>query len=74
MKKLGKKNKTGFTLMEIVLVIAIIIILSGVLLYGLSVYITSANNKAEAVSSHDAKANKAEKDVASILTSNPSIT
>ena len=74
MKKLVKNSKSGFTLMEIILVVAIVVILSGVLLYGLSVYITSANKKADAVSSHDAKANKAEKDVASILTSNPSMT
>ena len=71
MKRQLKNNKLGFTLVEIVLVVAIIAILSGVLLYGISVYITSANERADKVSTHDAKAVQAGSVVNGLLSSNP---
>ncbi|MCR5804780.1 MAG: prepilin-type N-terminal cleavage/methylation domain-containing protein [Clostridia bacterium] len=73
MKRQLKNNKLGFTLVEIILVVAIIAILSGVLLYGISVYITSANERAGKVADHDAKAVKAGSVVNGLLTSNPSM-
>lgn len=71
MKKQLKNSKLGFTLVEIVLVVAIIAILSGVLLYGISAYITTANAKAAKVSQHDAGAIKAGSVVNGLLSSNP---
>ena len=48
MKKVGKSRK-GFTLVEMVLVIAIIVILASVLILGVGAYL----NKAKAASSSD---------------------
>ncbi|MCR5617587.1 MAG: prepilin-type N-terminal cleavage/methylation domain-containing protein [Clostridiales bacterium] len=72
MKKLDK-NKNGFTLMEMVLVIAIILIISGALAYGIVAYINFANSRADEVASHDAKANQAHSAVDKLLTSNPAM-
>ena len=42
MKKIAKNNK-GFTLVEIVLVVAIIVILAGAMLFGVNEYINTAH-------------------------------
>ncbi|MCQ2532177.1 MAG: type II secretion system GspH family protein [Saccharofermentans sp.] len=50
MKKI-KKNKKGFTLVELVLVVAIIVILAGVLALNISGYIDRAKNGKKQVES-----------------------
>ena len=52
MKKI-QKSKKGFTLIEMVLVIAIIVILAAVLILGISGYLERANNAAASVSNHN---------------------
>ncbi len=52
MKKI-QKTKKGFTLIEMVLVIAIIVILAAVLIMGVGTYLQKANNAAKSVSAHN---------------------
>jgi len=52
MKKI-QKNKKGFTLIEMVLVIAIIVILASVLFLSVSNYINKANTAKAQMSSHN---------------------
>ena len=52
MKKI-QKSKKGFTLVEMVLVIAIIVILAAVLIIGVSDYIQRARNAAASVEEHN---------------------
>ncbi len=52
MKKI-QKSKNGFTLVEMVLVIAIIVILAAVLIIGVSDYIARAKNAAASVEAHN---------------------
>lgn len=52
MKKI-QKSKKGFTLVEMVLVIAIIVILAAVLIIGIGDYIARARNAASSVSAHN---------------------
>lgn len=52
MKKINK-SKRGFTLIEMVLVIAIIVILAAVLALNISGYIQRAQNAASSVSAHN---------------------
>ncbi|MCQ2504569.1 MAG: type II secretion system GspH family protein [Saccharofermentans sp.] len=52
MKKI-QKSKKGFTLIEMVLVIAIIVILAAVLIIGIAGYLERANNAAASVSAHN---------------------
>lgn len=52
MKKISKSKK-GFTLVEMVLVIAIIVILAAVMLIGISSYISKARTGASAVAAHN---------------------
>lgn len=73
MKKISK-NKAGFTLVEMVLVIAIIVVLSGVLLVGITKYMKDANSKSAKVETHNNAADQAAHDVDSRLASNPAIT
>ena len=54
MKRINK-NKKGFTLVEMVLVIAIIVILAGVLVMGIGTYIQRAKNAASSVASHNSE-------------------
>ena len=52
MKKI-QKTKKGFTLIEMVLVIAIIVILAAVLIMNIGTYINRARNAASSVSAHN---------------------
>ena len=52
MKKI-QKSKKGFTLVEMVLVIAIIVILAAVLLLGISTYLDAANKAASSMKKHN---------------------
>ena len=56
MKKI-QKTKKGFTLIEMVLVIAIIVILAAVLIMGVGTYLQKANNAAQSVSAHNSAVN-----------------
>ena len=50
MHVIRKYNKKGFTLVEMMLVIGIIVILAAVLIFGISTYISQANKAASAMS------------------------
>ena len=52
MKKI-QKSKKGFTLVEMVLVIAIIVILAAVLVLGIGTYMQKAQAAASSVSQHN---------------------
>ncbi len=52
MKKI-QKSKKGFTLVEMVLVIAIIVILAAVLLFGVQQYLNAANKAKASISEHN---------------------
>lgn len=54
MKKI-QKSKRGFTLIEMVIVIAIIVILASVLFFAVSAYLTRAKTAAEKISTHNAE-------------------
>ncbi len=56
MKKI-QKTKKGFTLIEMVLVIAIIVILAAVLIMGVAGYLNKARNAAASVSAHNSAVN-----------------
>lgn len=53
MKKINKTNKIGFTLIEMVLVIAIIVILASALALNVSNYLNRAKNAASSVRDHN---------------------
>ena len=52
MKKI-QKSKKGFTLVEMVLDIAIIVILAAVLLFGVTQYLNAANKAKASISEHN---------------------
>lgn len=52
MKKI-QKSKKGFTLVEMVLVIAIIVILAAVLVMNIGTYLSRAKNAASSVAAHN---------------------
>ena len=52
MKKI-QKSKKGFTLVEMVLVIAIIVILAAVLVLGIGTYLNKAKSAASSVGKHN---------------------
>jgi type IV pilus assembly protein PilA len=52
MKKVSKSRK-GFTLVEMVLVIAIIVILAAVLVMGIGTYLQKARSAASSAASHN---------------------
>ena len=52
MRKIGKTKK-GFTLVEMVLVIAIIVILAGVLVVGIGTYLKKARAAASSITYHN---------------------
>ena len=54
MRRIGKTRK-GFTLVEMVLVIAIIVILVGILIVGIGKYLNGANSAVTSVSLHNSQ-------------------
>ena len=52
MKKI-LKNKKGFTLIELMLVVGILVILAAVLLFNLTTYTNRARNAASSLSDHN---------------------
>lgn len=52
MKKI-QKNKKGFTLVEMVLVIAIILILAAVVFFTVSTYLNKAKSAKQSISEHN---------------------
>jgi type IV pilus assembly protein PilA len=52
MKKI-MKSKKGFTLIEMIIVIAIIVILAAVVFFSIQNYINAANNAASSISGHN---------------------
>lgn len=53
MRRIVKNSKEGFTLVEMVLVIGIIVILAAVLVIGISTYINQANSAADVMSKNE---------------------
>ena len=66
MKKI-QKSKKGFTLVEMVLVIAIIVILAAVLLFGVSQYLNAANKAKASISEHNSNINYVTSQVSGIF-------
>lgn len=62
MKKI-QKSKKGFTLVEMVLVIAIIVILAAVLIIGITKYLNGANAAKKSISEHQSAVEKVVADV-----------
>ena len=62
MKKI-QKSKKGFTLVEMVLVIAIIVILAAVLVIGITKYLNGANAAKKSISQHQSAVDKVVADV-----------
>lgn len=62
MKKI-QKSKKGFTLVEMVLVIAIIVILAAVLVIGITKYLNGANAAKTSISQHQSAVDKVVADV-----------
>ena len=62
MKKI-QKSKKGFTLVEMVLVIAIIVILAAVLLIGITKYLNGANAATKSISMHQSTVDQVVQDV-----------
>lgn len=62
MKKI-QKSKKGFTLVEMVLVIAIIVILAAVLIIGITKYLNGANAAKKSISQHQSAVDKVVDDV-----------
>ncbi len=58
MKKI-QKNKKGFTLVEMVLVIAIIVILASVLFFSVSDYLSKAKSAKSKIQTHNDEINSA---------------
>ena len=67
MKRTAKSNKKGFTLVEMVLVVFIVIVMSAVLLYGLTSFISYSRNKSVKVSTHMSNVDMAAEKVDTLL-------
>ncbi|MCQ2502319.1 MAG: type II secretion system GspH family protein [Saccharofermentans sp.] len=66
MKKI-QKSKKGFTLVEMVLVIAIIVILAAVLVLGVGTYLNKAKAAASSISQHNNSVEAVNNEITSIL-------
>lgn len=66
MKKISKSKK-GFTLVEMVLVIAIIVILAAVMLAGIGSYIQKARKAASDVTKHNSETSYVVSEVGSLM-------
>ena len=66
MKKI-QKNKKGFTLIEMVLVIAIIVILAAVLIISIGTYLEKAHAAADLVSEHNLSVAAASAEIDALL-------
>ena len=62
MKKISKSKK-GFTLVEMVLVIAIIVILAAVLVLGIGTYLNKAKAAASSVAKHNSDVSEVDKEI-----------
>lgn len=67
MKKI-QKSKKGFTLVEMVLVIAIIVILAAVLLFTVSKYLNAANAAKASIEEHNSSIDEVTSAVSSVFT------
>ena len=67
MKKI-QKSKKGFTLVEMVLVIAIIVILAAVLLFTVSKYLNAANAAKQSIEEHNSSIYEVTSAVSSVFT------
>ena len=67
MKKISKSKK-GFTLVEMVLVIAIIVILAAVLILGVGAYLNKAKAAASSVVEHNSSVSIVDSEIDAILT------
>ncbi|MBR3340268.1 MAG: type II secretion system protein [Clostridiales bacterium] len=67
MKKI-QKSKKGFTLVEMVLVIAIIVILAAVLLFTVSKYLNAANAAKQSIEEHNSSIDEVTSAVSSVFT------
>ncbi len=70
MKKI-QKSKKGFTLIEMVLVIAIIVILAAVMLIGIGTYIQNAQSAADKMSAHNDSITSLSNQIDSLLKAKP---
>ncbi|MBR4556521.1 MAG: type II secretion system protein [Clostridiales bacterium] len=66
MRKIGKTRK-GFTLVEMVLVIAIIVIMASVLIIGVGTYLNATNAAVFSVSEHNSQINEVSEAVGFVL-------
>ena len=66
MKKI-QKSKKGFTLVEMVLVIAIIVILAAVLVLGIGTYLNKAKAAASSVDKHNSDVNSVNTEIDTAL-------
>lgn len=67
MRRINKMGKSGFTLVEMVLVIAIVVILATVLLAGINNYIVNANNRAASVAVHGDVNDRVQSDIKALI-------
>lgn len=67
MKKI-MKNRKGFTLIEMIIVIAIIVILAAVVFFGISQYLAAADTAASKISTHNSAITSVLQSIDNILT------
>lgn len=67
MKRIGKINKRAFTLVEMVLVVAIIVVLAAVLAAGLTEHITRSQRDAANAVNHNDVNDKVQDDIKNLI-------